>query len=670
MSDTNKYIVSNSGDEQIDGVYITSSNPWLLREFTTITIEGITYTVRDDSKLPLPINEGESGQVLSKVGDGTEWITVKYSDISDTPDLSIYATKADTAELSYTAFEVYPHTEILTEFSEPVEAGTIHALTFRSEQDNDQMDIIVDWGDGYKTTVADITHTGNEGDYRYYVSHDYATTGKFIVKITGKAYFGIIPDYQTNKNLVSRIFDLDLPIADHLRNYANMGMGAKCLSKVNVFNSNLNKNAVNISNLFAYCTNLTEAVGFSSSNDLQAVLNVFLDCVNLVNTDFRLPGKIDGTSDQEYYAVFDNCSRLAKDINSLLPRNGFYGKNRINLGYTFRNCSSLTGTVPAKLLWEDKTVDWVGVPDNSGVGPFVGCSAELRAQIPVSWGGTNSFIDYRKDVSEETDYTAFEVYPNSAAVEAGKHGDLGTIKEGFRNQVAMYFNLVSDKAQADQNVYIDWGDGCIIKLSELAATTYAEGKAAGHFTWAIVTADGESYNYAIYHNYEAGKQNKRLIVKIYGNTYSNLNFNASSINQNKNNLICRIFDKDLPVASHLTDLSGMCMYAVRLVSVDLDFVLSNIHRFIVTDLFTGCTNLAKLCGSFDLTEADYTALGLTSMPDSYAMSQAINYVDDAVRLIDSLKADKEDVTELQEILGTLNTELDEVLTELEQADDT
>ena len=57
--------------------------------------------------------------------------------------------------------------------------------------------------------------------------------------------------------------------------------------------------------------------------------------------------------------------------------------------YPFQNCKKLYGTVPADLLWNNKDVKWTTTAKC-----FYGCSSEIRAQVPKSWGGTadNSII--------------------------------------------------------------------------------------------------------------------------------------------------------------------------------------------------------------------------------------------------------------------------------------
>lgn len=55
-----------------------------MNEFTQLTIDGVTYVPRDNTKLPKPSANGSDGQVLAKKGDTTEWVDVEAGDSSVT----------------------------------------------------------------------------------------------------------------------------------------------------------------------------------------------------------------------------------------------------------------------------------------------------------------------------------------------------------------------------------------------------------------------------------------------------------------------------------------------------------------------------------------------------------------------------------------------------------
>ena len=107
----------------------------------------------------------------------------------------------------YTAFEVYAHdTRIETgalesqiHFEYIGRAGDVitaavnpsmtHTFKLRSEQSPAEQDVIVDWGDGAFTKVAEVDPEALVGEYRYLLSHTYDATGTYIVKIYGRTYF-------------------------------------------------------------------------------------------------------------------------------------------------------------------------------------------------------------------------------------------------------------------------------------------------------------------------------------------------------------------------------------------------------------------------------------------------------------------------------------------------
>ena len=110
---------------------------------------------------------------------------------------------------------------------------------------------------------------------------------------------------------------------------------------------------------------------------------MFNDCWAMRETDFFLPGYFNDAWGIK--GVFANNRSLAVDINTLLPPQGFSAKNP-ERSQLFYNCP-LTGTVPANKLWNDPEIEWKGSANT-----FAGCPAELRAQVPTSWGGTSTTI--------------------------------------------------------------------------------------------------------------------------------------------------------------------------------------------------------------------------------------------------------------------------------------
>ena len=73
-----------------------------------------------------------------------------------------------------------------------------------------------------------------------------------------------------------------------------------------------------------------------------------------------------------------------------------YDDTIVFLDRTFKGCAKLTGTLNANKLWNNKNILWC----NTG-STFAGCSDEIRAQVPVSWGGTASDDIIEKSLEEK-----------------------------------------------------------------------------------------------------------------------------------------------------------------------------------------------------------------------------------------------------------------------------
>ena len=280
-------------------------------------------------------------------------------------------------------------------------------------------DVVVDWGDGTrsymkngKTQVARGIGFYDNNDYlddscdSYYLfSHTYDQEGSYYVKITGRDYWGIrhyyadlknadgttkYPDnsvaWKTVYNLVYDCMGPDTPFAGCVRNLASFMNGSSRLLHVMMTEScHRARTAVcNWTAVFLYCANLVSARGINFSRynltGNQTFQQVFQNCSRLEIFTGSLPAYC--TTATGYRYVFSACTRLRADIASIIPANGFLGP-RIRAIDLFKNCSHLTGTVPANLLWDDPNVIW-----SDTANAFKGCSAAIRAQVPVSWGGT------------------------------------------------------------------------------------------------------------------------------------------------------------------------------------------------------------------------------------------------------------------------------------------
>ncbi len=302
-------------------------------------------------------------------------------------------------DIEYSAFEVMP-TKVTIEANEEykvdIPACTIHKMTLRSVHNPEECDVIIDWGDGVVESIKEGKYVSNIPGKEYVLEHDYAESmtediQKFIVKIYGKNYYTFrhnnsittvkdkysIPSVvETSYNLISRIFDKDLPIASHISNFASMCYGALRLLEVNIPHSTKYiTTGFNFSSLFQYCSNLKSVIGFEDSPvSCGAIIgNMFSYCIGLEKTDFVIP-----TSATTLNYLFYYCESLTSDIAKLIPTTGFALDN-INSNLAFARTLKLTGKIPAKLLWNsNKTFDRCNTAFRDSA---------LADQAPKTWGG-------------------------------------------------------------------------------------------------------------------------------------------------------------------------------------------------------------------------------------------------------------------------------------------
>lgn len=334
-----------------------------------------------------PFIDQEDMQLKAMLSDG---IVINYGNVdSELKPLSL---------TDYTAFEVYANdTEIVAgtldeytqeTYNNAVPAGMTHWVLLRSQVTPDVADIVVDFGDGTSLKASEIASEDFTGS-TYKFAHTYKKSGKYIIKIYGKDYFGFNNKFKTTGdydefNLISRVLDQDLPLASHVTNLASIAARSKRLLKVNIPAYKLTT-SYNWANMFQNCINLKYVYGLYMPEALYAYKGIFTDCVSLIKTDFSFPRY---AGDSSFYLCFSGCSNLEMDIATLFPSQGF-ASNEINVSAVFKGCAKLYGTVPANLLWNDRRVTWM-----NPVNGFKGCSAEIRAQVPKAWGGTadNSII--------------------------------------------------------------------------------------------------------------------------------------------------------------------------------------------------------------------------------------------------------------------------------------
>jgi hypothetical protein len=350
-------------------------------------------------------------------------VPVSWGGTNKLIDVEIQLRKLNVDLTDYTAFEVLPHTDVISKGSlikdtilagnvkdstvlnstlkYDVVANTVHNMRIRTSQINyADSDVVIDWGDGTIETVSgqnfiksSIDETAKEGEYVF--EHNYAnslaaenlTSKRYIVRIFGKQYYNIGQVSPNPSNLISRCFEIDLPVASHIGNLATFCNNANQLVYVNCECIKYRK-FENCQLLFANATNLVKVIGMGTNFSEGVCSIMFNNAYSLVYTDFKMGLSGLRTSLRQ---VFYRCLSLNMNISSLFS--DVYGNNgKIDASYMFEDCPNLTGTVPAHILWDNKNIEWINTS-----ACFSGCSDAIRSQVPVSWGGTASDDIIEKD---------------------------------------------------------------------------------------------------------------------------------------------------------------------------------------------------------------------------------------------------------------------------------
>ncbi len=367
--------------------------------FAVVKNNGIAFPLGTDVFWNIDINSADRkglfiGTAVKAVGtekDSVEVLLNSASNLSkDFTAFEVFAT--DTEIPAGTVDEVTGLT-----YTQAVSANMIHRMRIRTSTpvaDKANSDVAVDWGDGTTSTLNDAYEidesdfTG-DGEVAYIMRHTYTAVGRYKVVIHGKGYFCIQHEVTGTgdncvplENCLCRAFDTDLPVASCVTNLSNFCRGSYKLLKVHVPTKyNWNAPLANCYGLFIDCRNLLTAYGLKDAFSYSlTVKEMFRNDRALTDTDMMLPSlarRKDG-----YQRVFGNCYDLTADVSKIFPLNGF-SERVVDLRDLFKNCAKLTGTVPAKILWENTDKVWTS-PSSS----FNSASTAVRSQVPTSWGGT------------------------------------------------------------------------------------------------------------------------------------------------------------------------------------------------------------------------------------------------------------------------------------------
>ncbi len=243
----------------------------------------------------------------------------------------------------------------------------------------------IDWGDG------SVSHLNVEGTFssngRVTIEHTYSKPGKYIVKVVGNDFYGIVHAYQ-HYNLMCRALEDDLPVAKSHINFASF-----CRWSVRMLKLEVTQFPVHVGSLNMFVSenpNITKITGMGYWCDANtgSMYHICWGDSALVTTDIYLPRKIFTASD--IVGMFHDCKNLTMDIGNFVEENTVSNwVGHISMGSVFGNCPKLTGTVPK--FWENTNVQYdFYYTDTKDIYPFNGCSAEILAQVPVSWGGTKT----------------------------------------------------------------------------------------------------------------------------------------------------------------------------------------------------------------------------------------------------------------------------------------
>lgn len=345
----------------------------------------ISDVVQVETQTALPLAPLDKFYITQDTGDVYFYINDEWKKLTDTIK-------------DYTAFEVYANDSVIPPGEHEV-LGTItveipvqmtETFALRTTTPEADSDVVVDWGDGTIQKVKDGEHggyTGPDGEGRYVakMTHTYGTAGKYTVKVYGHDYFCLshAPSHVSDaSNMQCRILADDLPIASHLTNLTAFAYGTLKLVTVQCASYKYLHRTTNHAQMFTNDKNLLSVTGFEDMVMIsRGAEGCFQFCENMHTCDFN--GVLCSNNPRAMYAMYQNCYALAINIGTFFPTK--FVSRALNFTNTFTHMHAMTGTVNAKQLWGDPTIDWQGYNNC-----FYGCPEEIRAQVPTAWGGTVS----------------------------------------------------------------------------------------------------------------------------------------------------------------------------------------------------------------------------------------------------------------------------------------
>ena len=361
---------------------VDSGKLYIDHKTTRVSTSDVVYV---ENEAALPLAPLDKFYITQDTGDVYFYINDEWKKLTDTIK-------------DYTAFEVYANDSVISPGEHEV-LGTItveipvqmtETFALRTTTPEADSDVVVDWGDGTIQKVKDGEHGGytgpdDEGRYIAKMTHTYGTAGKYTVKVYGHDYFCLshAPNHVSDaSNMQCRILADDLPIASHLTNLTAFAYGTLKLVTVQCASYKYLHRTTNHAQMFTNDKNLLSVTGFEDMVMIsRGAEGCFQFCENMHTCDFN--GVLCSNNPRAMYAMYQNCYALAINIGTFFPTK--FVSRALNFTNTFTHMHAMTGTVNAKQLWGDPTIDWQGYSNC-----FYGCPEEIRAQVPTAWGGTAS----------------------------------------------------------------------------------------------------------------------------------------------------------------------------------------------------------------------------------------------------------------------------------------
>ena len=305
-------------------------------------------------------------------------------------------------ETEYTAIEVHPtDVEIPAgtidevtglEYKVAVPAQMTCKLTVRSDGPDAYTGFKINWGDG---TIEGLPAGADTSKNKLTVEHTYSEPGRYIVKIYGRI-FGFINEKISEYNLISRIWDADLPMASTCHSWKQICDGNLRLQKVDIpYTYCWSRANLGLYRAFKNAKNLISFTSHAPTPFCHSMQEMFMGCNNMITCDMEYEGYgIWKSVDGRYSTMFADCTSLTTKVNRIIPIRGWC-TTRLHVEDFFRNCTSLPADVGSENIGNDiGAVLWKvdGTPyefwDKGDM--FKTCSDALRALIPVSFGGTKA----------------------------------------------------------------------------------------------------------------------------------------------------------------------------------------------------------------------------------------------------------------------------------------